>query len=46
LIDTIYTIRRQFYHDIVARRPASSRFLRGWLGRIERVRAYSSRRAA
>lgn len=32
------TARRQYYVDLVRRRPASEKYLRGWLNRIEQVR--------
>ena len=42
LCNKVCDIREQFYRDIVARNPSQSRFLNGWLRRVNEMRAYTT----
>lgn len=41
LCNAICDSRAQFYNDIVARKPEQSKYLKGWLRRIEEMRAFT-----
>lgn len=43
LCNKICDVREQFYRDIVAGRPSQSRFLKGWLRRIDEMRTYTTK---
>ena len=40
ICENVCDLREQFYRDIVARNPSQNRFLRGWLRRINEMRAF------
>ena len=42
LCNKICDIRTQYYQDIVTNNPSQSRFLSGWLRRVNEMRAYST----
>lgn len=40
LFNAIYNVRSNFYHSIVASRPANGKFLNGWMNRLRAIRDY------
>jgi lysozyme family protein len=42
LCNKVCDVREQFYRDIVTKNPSQSRFLNGWLRRVNEMRAYTT----